>query len=244
MSFCPVDGDEFRPGVLTCPQHHVALVASLEEETAEPEEEAIDPHTLVMGAELGVFNRMVAPILVDLLQEKGIDARQADSTTRLFRRAGRPDEALVIVPRDQMEAARTVANVELPGRLKELEEEIDQDPSFREGPDAEPEPTTPWGLAQPDDDVEEYDAVPIGYMEPVVARVFLDLCEEVDIGADTEYPLDQTAPPYARADGRVRVHVEDVLVDHAMSLLREELPDELARRGIASSQPLLEAVEP
>ena len=77
-------------------------------------------------------------------------------------------------------------------------------------------------------------------MEPAVARVFLELCEEVDIGADSEYPLDQPAPPYARADGRVRVHVEDVLREHAMSLLREELPAELARRGIRLKEPILE----
>ncbi|HLW17789.1 MAG TPA: hypothetical protein VKV69_10570 [Actinomycetota bacterium] len=244
MPFCPVDGDEFRPGVFTCPQHRVALVASIEGEADETPAAPIDPADVVMGAELGVFNRIVAPILVDLLQEKAIFAKEADATTRLFRRSGRPDESLVIVPRDQIDAARKVANEELPARLEELERETEQDPSFRDDQDDAPqggEETGPWGFEQPDgDDVEEYDAVPIGFMEPAVAQVFLDLCEEVDIGADTEYPLDQPAPPYARADGRVRVHVEDVLVAHAMSLLREELPGELAQRGITYTEPILE----
>jgi hypothetical protein len=243
MPFCPVDGDEFRPGVFTCPQHRVALVASLEGEADEPAAPPIDPADVVMGAELGVFNRIVAPILVDLLQENGIFAKEADATTHVFRRSGRPDEALVIVPRDQLDEARKVVGQELPTRLEELERETQQDPSFRDDPDEAPAEaeTGSWGFAQPDDDdVEEYDAVPIGFMEPAVAQVFLDLCEEADIGADTEYPLDQPPPPYARADGRVRVHVEDVLVAHAMSLLREELPDELTRRGITYSEPILE----
>jgi len=244
MPFCPVDGDEFRPGVFTCPQHRVALVASLDDDADEIPAAPIDPADVVMGAELGVFNRIVAPILVDLLQEKGIVAKEADATTQVFRRSGRPDEALVIVPRDQVDEARKIAREELPARLEELEREMQQDPSFRDDPDEvsqDNERTGPWGFEQPDnDDVEEYDAVPIGFMEPAVAQVFLDLCEEVDIGADTEYPLDKPPPPYARADGRVRVHVEDVLVAHAMSVLREELPGELAQRGITYSEPILE----
>ncbi|HEV2686185.1 MAG TPA: hypothetical protein VGW79_06070 [Actinomycetota bacterium] len=223
------------------------MVTTLEGEADETTDAAIDPRDLVMGAELGVFNRFVAPILVALLQEKGIDAKESDSAPGLFRRTGRPEEALVIVPRDQRDAARKIADEELPPRLEGIQREMEQDPSFRDDQDgdeqAEQQTTTPWGFAQPDgdeDDVVEYDAVPIGYMEPDVARVFLALCEEVDIGADTEYPLDQPAPAYARADGRVRVHVEDILVAHAMSLLREELPDELARRGIRVTQPILE----
>ncbi len=243
MPFCPVDGDEFRPGVFTCPQHRVALVASLDDDADEISAAPIDPADVVMGAELGVFNRIVAPILVDLLHEKGIFAKEADATTHVFRRSGRPDEALVIVPRDQIDEARKIAAEELPDRLGELEREMQQDPSFRDDEDEAPgdAESGAWGFEQPDgDDIEEYDAVPIGFMEPPVAQVFLDLCEEVDIGADTEYPLDQPAPPYARADGRVRVHVEDVLVAHAMSLLREELPDELARRGITYTEPILE----
>jgi len=246
MPFCPVDGDEFRPGVFTCPQHRVALVASIDGEDHEtPEAAPFDPDNIVMGAELGVFNRIVAPILVDLLQENGVRAKEADATARLFRRSGRPDEALVIVPRDQIEAARKIAAEELPTRLEELQRETEQDPSFRDDQDeaaqGDDDQTGPWGFSQPDDDdVEEYDAVPIGYMEPAVAHVFLDLCEEVDIGADTEYPLDQPAPPYARADGRVRVHVEDILREHAMSLLKEELADELARRGVSYREPILE----
>ena len=238
MAFCPVDGDEFRPGIIACPEHGVALVESLEK-GPEDAEASIDPQALVMGSELGVFNRIVSPILVDLLREKGIDAKEADATTRLFRRSGRPDEALVIVPRDQLDAARRIADVDLPSQLEELQHETEQDPSFQEDTD-EQEAPSPFGFEQPEDDVVEYDAVPIGYMEPDVARVFLELCEEVDIGADTEYPLDRPAPAYARADGRVRVHVEDILVDHAMSLLRDELADELARRGIMYRKPLLE----
>jgi hypothetical protein len=248
MGFCPVDGDEFRPGIVTCPEHGVALVTTLPAEADEPAAPSIDPGDLVMGAELGVFNRIVAPILVDLLNERGIQAKEADAETRLFRRAGRPDEALVIVPRGQMDAARKVADEELPDRLEDLQRETEQDPSFRdeeddETPQSEAVSTEPWGFKQPsddEDDVVEYDAIPIGYMEPDVARVFLELCEEIDVGADTEYPLDQPAPAYARADGRVRVHVEDVLVNHAMRLLREELPGELARRGISYKEPILE----
>jgi hypothetical protein len=242
MAFCPVDGDEFRPGVFTCPQHQVALVASLDGENREAPESAVDADDIVMGAELGVFNRIVAPILVDLLQENGIHAQESDAPYRAFFGSGRPDEALVIVPRDQIDAARKFADEQLTSRLEELQRETEQDPAFRDDQDVEPrgdDNTGPWGFS-PDDDVEEYDPVPIGYMEPAVAKVFLDLCEELDVGADTEYPLDQPAPPYAREDGRVRVHVEDALIAHAMSLLREELPGELAQRGISYTEPILE----
>ena len=198
-----------------------------------------------MGAQVGTFPRFVAPVLVELLKEHGIDSQEGETPQSFYRRS-RPDQALVIVRKEELGEARRIAAEELPPRLLEIEEAMGKDPSFADGVSLDEEiPVDPWTAAtQNDEDVEEYDAEPIGFMEPAVARVFVEMCEEVDIGADTEYSLEESPPAYARADGRVRVHVEDVFLGPALSLMKEELPGELARRGIAYTQPFLEAEEP
>jgi hypothetical protein len=240
MPYCPVCRDEFRPGVSVCPEHGVTLVEALPSEAVRPDSGPI------VGAELGVFHRMVAPVLVELLTEHSIEAQTADAFSGI-RRMSHPEQAMVIVEGGKIGEARRIAAEELPQRLRELEEATANDPAFSdETATVDEEVTSGWGSTsddETDDEVEEYEAEPIGYMEPAVARVFLEMCAEIDIGADTEYPLDEPPPPYARADGRVRVHVETVLVDHALRLMNEELADELSRRAIAYREPILEDPE-
>ncbi|MCA1831371.1 MAG: hypothetical protein ABR548_13145 [Actinomycetota bacterium] len=230
MPYCPVCRDEFRPGFTTCPDHNAALVDVLEED-ARPLDADV-----VLGAELGEYERVRAPIVIDLLAEEGIRATIADALSEIYR-TSHPERSTVFVEKKDLDRARIIVRDRLPARLRELEEVVAADPNFAEG--AQESPTGAWGLPAPAEAVEEYDADPIGYMEPVVARVLLSLCEDIEIGADSEYPLDSPPPPYARADGRVRIHIERGFKDHALQLMEDDLAGELAARGIAHKEPLL-----
>jgi hypothetical protein len=234
MPFCPVCRDEFRPGISTCPDHDVALVDVLPDQ---PREATEAPG---LATELGIYSSIVAPLVVDLLVERGIDARLDAAEGGPYRLAN-ASSAAVFVPADRLDDARRVVEGELADRLKQIEAAAATDAEFADTDDDQEE--DPWALPAADDDdedVEEVEVEPIGFMEPAVATVLIELCDRYDVFADPEYPLDQPAPEWARADGRVRMSVEQGFADPVMQIISEELPGELEARGIAAKEPLLE----
>src|SRR5258708_14332967 len=119
MPFCPVCRDEFRPGITTCPDHNVALVDVLpdsEEGTAAPDAAG----AVGLATELGVFEAIVAPLVVDLLVERGIDAR-LDSLDGGPYRGTNATRSIVFVPKDRLHEARRALDTQLADRLKQIE---------------------------------------------------------------------------------------------------------------------------
>src|SRR5207249_4103287 len=126
--FCPVCRDEFRPGITTCPDHDVALVDVL------PDAEAATAPPDAAGAaglatELGVFEAIVAPLVVDLLVERGIDAR-LDSVDGGPSRVTNATRSIVFVPKDRLHEARRIVDTELADRLKQIEAAAATDAEF------------------------------------------------------------------------------------------------------------------
>jgi hypothetical protein len=95
-------------------------------------------------------------------------------------------------------------------------------------------------LATAGDDAASGDLVPFGWLEPEVARELLRAVAESDIRAAPEYSLDAPPPPYARTDGRVRVHVEEIFLVEAAEILETDVRDALAARGVIAAEPLRE----
>lgn len=88
------------------------------------------------------------------------------------------------------------------------------------------------------------DLVPFGWFEPAVAHILLEMLAQSDIKAVPEYSLDAPAPPYARTDGRVRVHVEELFLADAEDILETDVRETLAERGVPFTEPLRATDEP
>lgn len=205
---------------------------------------------MLIGARLGRYNRFACPVLLDLLAEHGIEA-QADLPNDLgglagvFGVTGDPRGRLVevYVQADRLDEARRLAEVEFPARLRELQTSVAADPSFApEGPEETLLDPHPWGAREPGRGPKP--TVPFGWLEPAVARVLIEVLEEAEIRCEPEYPLDRPPPPFARPDGRVRMHVEELFVEDADGLLKTDVVRRLAERGIPFREPLRETDEP
>jgi hypothetical protein len=168
----------------------------------------------------GRYDPLEMPIILEVLRERGIFAvtkaslEETEPGAYPFMSEGR---GVLLVDRARLAEARRLIAEEVPARLAEL----------RAGLAEEPEPPL------------DEDLVPLGWFSPEVARALLDLLAQAEVRAAPEYPLDRPPPPYARADGRVRVHVEAGLEDLARRIVAEDLPAELAGRGVAWREPLL-----
>lgn len=170
---------------------------------------------------VGHFDPLEVPIILEALREQGIFAmtkaplEEEGATAYPFLNDGRGS---LLVDRARLDDAKRIIATEVPQRIEEL----------RAGLAAEPD-------AAPSRD----DFVPLGWFEPEVARELLSQLAEATIGAAPEYPLDRPAPPYAREDGRVRVHVEELFLEEAAEMLSSEVREALAARGVAFTEPLL-----
>jgi hypothetical protein len=170
---------------------------------------------------LGRFDALELPIILDVLKEHGIFAMTKSpldeaelSPYPMF--SG--DRETLLVERGRADEARRLIETE----VRTIETEIRD------------------GLGPAGDDATAEDLVPFGWLEPDVARELLRVLAGSDIRAASEYPLDVPAPPYARADGRVRVHVEEMFLDDAAELLETDVRKALAARGVAVAEPLRE----
>lgn len=190
---------------------------SVEEEEQPAIELDDDTHTAFVGR----FDPLEVPIIIEALTEHGIfattkSALENDSGNIYpFLDDGRGS---LLVDRARLDDARRIIAEEVPKRIAELRAGLEE------------------GLTI---DVDRDDFAPLGWLEPAVARELLEHLREVDIDAAPEYSLDAPPPPYARADGRVRVHVEEILLAEAYDLLENEVREALAARGIAFTEPLL-----
>ncbi|MGH2727989.1 MAG: hypothetical protein ACRDKS_13540 [Actinomycetota bacterium] len=170
---------------------------------------------------VGRFDPLEVPIIIEALTEHGIFATtkaalENDSTNVYpFLDDGR---GTLLVDRARLDDARRIIAEEVPQRIAAL----------RAGLEEGGEP-----------DVDREDFAPLGWLEPDVARVLLEHLADVGIEAAPEYPLDAPPPPYARADGRVRVHVEEILLEEAEDVLSSDVRDALVARGIAFTEPLI-----
>src|SRR5207249_9681746 len=143
---------------------------------------------------------IVAPLVVDLLVERGIDVR-LDSVDGGPSRVTNATRSIVFVPKDRLHEARRIVDTELADRLKQIEAAAATDAEFAA---TDEDDADPWAEPAPadDEDAEEVVVDPIGFMEPGVATVLMEICDRYDVFCDPEYPLDQPAAEWARADGR------------------------------------------
>lgn len=170
---------------------------------------------------VGHFDPLEVPIILEALAEQGIFAmtkaslEDEGSTAYPMLNDGRGS---LLVDRARLDDAKRIIATEVPQRIEEL----------RAGLAAETDATpSPEGF------------VPFGWLEPEVARELLSQLAESTIGAAPEYPLDRPPPPYAREDGRVRVHVEELFLAEAAEMLENEVREALVARGAAFTEPLL-----
>jgi hypothetical protein len=177
----------------------------------------IDVETVFVGD----FDPLEIPIILEALTEQGIFALtkapldEEGSTAYPMLNDGRGS---LLVDRTRLDDAKRIIASEVPHRIEELRA----------------------GLAAETDTAQgREDLAPFGWLEPDVARELLRQLAEAIIGAAPEYPLDDPPPPYAREDGRVRVHVEELFLDEAAEMLDGEVREELVRRGVAFTEPLL-----
>ena len=190
----------------------------MSEPTEEPSVVSDDVETRFLGR----FDPLEVPIILDVLREHGIFAMTKVALGEPESETGYPflneGRGSVLVDRTRLDDARKIMERELPARLDELRAGL--------------------GVDQETDSALD-DLVPFGWLEPDVARVLLEMLADVGIGAAPEYPLDLPPPPYAREDGRVRVHVEELLIEEANEVLENEVREAMAARGIAFAEPLL-----
>ena len=174
---------------------------------------------------IGHFDPLEVPIILEALAEEGIFAMtkssldEEGSTAYPMLNDGRGS---LLVDRARQDDARRIIATEVPERIEELRAGLADETDTTEAPD---------------------DFAPFGWFEPEVARELVRQLAEATIGAVPEYPLDRPPPPYARADGRVRVHVEELFLEEATEMLENEVREELSRRGVAFTEPLLGADE-
>lgn len=170
---------------------------------------------------LGRFDPLKLPIILEALRARGIFAltksplEKADNDAYKF--FGESREVL-LVDRAREQEARRVIETEVRDQISEMSSVLVGDAEV---------------------DFEAQGLVPIGWLEPEVARELLTVLRDSEIPAAPEYPLDQPPPPYARADGRVRVHVEEVSLAIAEELLETEVVDALMERGVAMASPVI-----
>ncbi|MFY9586366.1 MAG: hypothetical protein WAT66_02805 [Actinomycetota bacterium] len=169
---------------------------------------------------LGRFDPLELPLILDVLHEHGIFAM---TKSPLDKAEAAPyavfsgEREILLVESERADEARRLIETE----VRQIASEMSGD------------------LATDGESVPE-NLVPFGWLEPEVAREFIAQLAASDIAAAPEYPLDAPPPPYARADGRVRVHVEEMLVDKAWDVLETDVREALAARGITPAEPLVE----
>lgn len=170
---------------------------------------------------LGNFDPMELPIILEALRARGIFAmtksplEKAENEAYEFFTGSRQ---VLLVDSKREQEARRVIETEVRDQISEMRNNLEADVAT---------------------DFEAQGMVPLGWLEPEVARELLIVLREAEIPAAPEYPLDQPAPPYARADGRVRVHVEEISLGIAEELLETEVIDALMERGVEIAEPVI-----
>ena len=182
------------------------------------QETAQDPGPTTVS--LGRFDPLELPLILDVLHEHGIFAM---TKSPLDKPEAAPyavfsgEREILLVEGGRADEARRIIETE----VRQIESEMSGD------------------LVTDGENLAD-NLVPLGYLEPRVAREFIAQLTASGIAAAPEYPLDAPPPPYARADGRVRVHVEELLLDEAMDVLETDVREALAARGITPAEPLVE----
>jgi hypothetical protein len=170
---------------------------------------------------VGHFDPLEVPIILEALAEQGIFAMTKSSlddegsTAYPMLNDGRGS---LLVDRARFDDAKRIIDTEVPQRIEELRAGLAAETDSTEAPD---------------------DFAPFGWFEPDVARELLRQLADATIGAAPEYPLDRPPPPYARVDGRVRVHVEELFLEEAAEMLENEVREALVARDVAFTEPLL-----
>ena len=171
---------------------------------------------------LGRFDPMELPIILETLRERGIFAMTKSPLEKgsheQYHIFGNTSREVLLVDRTRADEARRIIAGDVRAQVKEMQANLG---------------------SEADVDFEEQGLVPLGWLEPEVARELLARLRAAEIPAEPEYPLDAPPPPYARADGRVRVHVEEMSMEIALDTLENEVREALAARGITPSEPLL-----
>lgn len=226
--WCPKHRWEFtNPSFTVCPACGTALVDAL------PSGEALVGSTpadlppmddTVTATRLGSFERLAAPMLLDLLAQKGIRAFEAPKPANPVTRGFDPMQTEVWVEAGRLDEARRVAEEELPAFLEEsVSNELESDEETA-GED-------------------EIDWRSFGWMETHVAVEFLRILEAEAIAGRTEYPLDRPEPVWVVSGARVQVYVDELFVEEAERLL-ERVEQRLDEQGIAWEEPLCELSGP
>jgi hypothetical protein len=171
---------------------------------------------------LGRFDPMELPIILESLRERGIFALTKSpldkGSNEQYHIFGNTSREVLLVDRARADEARRIIAGDVRAKVKEMQANLG---------------------SEPDVDFEAQGLVPLGWLEPEVARELLAQLRSAEIPAEPEYPLDAPPPPYARADGRVRVHVEEVSVEIALDTLENDVRAALAEQGLTPSEPLL-----
>lgn len=255
MPWCPKHGWEFSFQATVCPACGTPLVAERPEgaEPDSPREEAgQEPGEVAGASRLGTFDRLAAPVLLDLLGERGIRAFEAPPLANPATRAWDPMGLDVWVETQRLPEARAIAEEELPALLRgssitpgtQTPEESGRDSIFDDDVAVEEEEAEPGD----DEAATDEDDIPVewssfGWMELAPARVFLEICDEEGIPMRTEFPLDAPPPPWAADFGRVSVEVDRYFVADAEALLAT-LEERLDERGIEWNDPLCDLAGP
>ena len=173
---------------------------------------------------LGRFDPLELPIILDALRERGIFALTKSpletGSNEQYHIFGNTSREVLLVDKARADEARRIIAGDVPAKIKEMQANL--------GSEAEAEV-----------DFEAQGLVPLGWLEPEVARELLEQLRAAEVPAQPEYPLDAPPPPYARADGRVRVHVEELSVEIALDTLENDVREALAARGVTPAEPLL-----
>jgi hypothetical protein len=171
---------------------------------------------------LGKFDPLELPIILEALQEHGIFAMTKSPLEKAENEAYgvlTGSRHVLLVEKARKDEARRIIDGDVRARIAEMRATLDA------------------GGAEIDFEAEGL--VPVGWLEPEVARELLNALGEAGVRAEPEYPLDQPPPAYARADGRVRVHVEELFYDDALGLLEDEVREALRARGFTPAEPLV-----
>jgi hypothetical protein len=171
---------------------------------------------------LGRFDPLELPIILETLRERGIFAMTKSPLEKgsheQYHIFGNTSREVLLVDRARAEEARRIIAGDVRAKILEMQANL---------------------ASEADVDFEAQGLVPLGWLEPEVARELLAQLHAAEIPAEPEYPLDAPLPPYARADGRVRVHVEEMSVEIALDTLENDVRAALAGRGITPAEPLL-----
>lgn len=225
--WCPKHRWEFtNPSFTVCPACGTELVDRLVPDPAPAEVPAPEPaptdagDRTVTASLLGGFDRLAAPMLLDLLSEKGIRAFEADKPSNPLTRGFEPMLTEIWVEASALADARRIVEEELPAFVEQSVTNV-----------LEPETDDEEG----DDDEIEWST--FGWMETHVATAFLQICAEEAISAQTEYPLDRPPPVWATPGLRVQMHVDALFVEEAERLL-DRLEQRLEEQGTEWEEPI------